>query len=343
MTPASSDNQPKRCRRCILPETFPGLRFDDSGLCSVCRDQPSSDETEAKSQEILARMNSLFETDHGGDYDCLVAFSGGKDSSYILWWLAVDRGLRCLAITIDNGFIAKQAIENCRTITDSLGVDHVFYKPAFAFMKRMYTESIKGGLQVAAATKRASAICNSCITLINNHMVKSALQANIPIIAGGYLGGQVPRNAAMMDLNLEGLKKARKTSEARQIERFGEQARRYFSLDVEAASDGRRLTVINPMLILNVSETEIVSRLEDYGWRRPQDTGTHSSNCLLNDLGIFSHVKQHGFHPYVAELAEQVRMNHMSRAEALARVEDVPSADSVAASADKLGIDFSDL
>ena len=293
--------------------------------------------------EILDRMNVLFEADHDGDYDCLVAFSGGKDSSYILWWLTVDRGLRCLAITIDNGFIAKQAVENCRTITDALGVDHVFYKPAFGFMRRMYTESIKGGLQVGAAVKRASAICNSCITLINNHMVKTALQANIPIIAGGYLGGQVPRNAAMMDLNLDGLRKARKTSVARQIERFGEEAKRYFSLDVDDASDGRRLTVVNPMLVLNVGEAEIVSRLETFGWRRPRDTGTHSSNCLLNDLGIFSHVKQHGFHPYVAELAEQVRLGLMSRADALARVESVPTGDAVAASAEKLGIDLSSL
>lgn len=28
----------KRCTRCILPETFPGIEFDEDGVCNYCRD-----------------------------------------------------------------------------------------------------------------------------------------------------------------------------------------------------------------------------------------------------------------------------------------------------------------
>ncbi len=27
---------PKRCTRCILPETFPGIEFNDQGVCNYC-------------------------------------------------------------------------------------------------------------------------------------------------------------------------------------------------------------------------------------------------------------------------------------------------------------------
>ena len=28
----------KRCTRCILPENYPGIRFDNDGMCNVCLD-----------------------------------------------------------------------------------------------------------------------------------------------------------------------------------------------------------------------------------------------------------------------------------------------------------------
>ena len=30
----------KRCTRCLLPETFPGLHFDDQGICNICQSHP---------------------------------------------------------------------------------------------------------------------------------------------------------------------------------------------------------------------------------------------------------------------------------------------------------------
>jgi len=28
----------RRCTRCILPETFPGIEFDEDGVCNYCLD-----------------------------------------------------------------------------------------------------------------------------------------------------------------------------------------------------------------------------------------------------------------------------------------------------------------
>jgi tRNA(Ile)-lysidine synthase TilS/MesJ len=331
------------CSRCVLSDKFPGITFDAAGLCSLCQDEPPAAEALARRRALKGKVEELYRTVRGKDYDCLVAYSGGKDSSYTLWALSQTYGLRCLAITIDNGFVSKQAQRNIDALTNGLGVDHVYFKPAFAFMKTMYRESLEGGVHVGAAVKRASAVCNSCIGLINNHMIKTALQMEIPMIAGGYLGGQVPKDAAIFEFKLGAMERAREVTLKRYVQRFGEvDARRFFSLDgvPESARRDDIIYVTNPMLVLEVSEREVLERLAPFGWVRPTDTGRHSSNCRLNDLGIHMHLKQHGFHPYVAELAEQVRIGLMDRAEALERLEAVPDRAVLDPIAGELGLDL---
>jgi tRNA(Ile)-lysidine synthase TilS/MesJ len=332
------------CRRCVLPDNFPGIDFDADGLCSLCRAEPPVAEANQRRAALRSKLEDLYRTVRGGgDYDCLVAYSGGKDSSYTLYALTRQYGLRCLAITIDNGFVSEQAIINCRTLTDALGVDHILHKPAFTFMQRMYTESLKGGVHSMAAVKRASAVCNSCINLINNHMIKTAYQMAIPIVAGGYLGGQVPKDAALFEFKLGAMKVARAATLGRMVDRFGEEhAQKFFGLDAiaELPTADQPVYITNPMLVLDVPEQKILEQLVEFGWKRPTDTGRHSSNCRLNDLGIHVHLKQHNFHPYVAELAEQVRIGLMARDEALERLADEPDPVKLRPIAARLGLDI---
>src|SRR5688572_20301599 len=96
------------CKRCVLPDSFPGIDFDENGLCSLCRAEPSVDDAKKKRAGLRSKLEDLYRSVRGsGDYDCLVAYSGGKDSSYTLFTLKEQYGLRCLAITIDNGFVSE--------------------------------------------------------------------------------------------------------------------------------------------------------------------------------------------------------------------------------------------
>lgn len=327
------------CARCVLPDTFPGISFDADGVCSQCRAEPDPAEVARRRESAKASLEHVYRTVRGRrDYDCLVAYSGGKDSSYTLLALARDYGLRCLAVTIDNGFLSDRAVANCKTLTDAIGVDHVFFKPAFGFMQRMYTQSLDGGVHVGSAIKRASAVCNSCIGLVNNHMLKTAFQLGIPIIAGGYLGGQVPKDASLFEFKPSAMKAARAVSFARMQQRFGEpDATKFFGLEGFDDSD-RSVFVTNPMLVFDVAEEAVIAALQPLGWVRPSDTGRHSSNCRLNDYGIQIHLDRHKFHPYVMELAEQVRTGLMGREEALDRLAHRPSRAVLEVIADRLGV-----
>lgn len=330
------------CTRCVLPDNFPGVSLE-AGVCNFCRESTSAT-LARKKRELAVQIEQAIEAARGGgDYDCIVAFSGGKDSSYTLKLLVERYGLNCLAIMVDNGFISPQAQQNCRTVTEALGVDFTTFTPAFRFMKTMYVKSAQGeAVHTRAAIKRASAMCNSCINLINNHMMRAALHHGAPLIAGGYIGGQVPRDAAVLVLDLDRQREMRAAGLRRQVDNFGAAATRYFGLD-QLAAVGRKLTVINPMLSVELGESEIIAAVSELGWTRTTDTGLNSTNCRLNDLGIAVHYQRHQFHPYVFEVAEQVRAGTMPRDEALKKVSRVPAFAELQPQIAKLELDVSTL
>jgi len=56
-------------------------------------------------------------------YDCIVGVSGGRDSTYALWKLVHDYGLKVLAVNYKNPFTSKQASENIKNAVKALGVE----------------------------------------------------------------------------------------------------------------------------------------------------------------------------------------------------------------------------
>ncbi len=254
--------------------------------------------------------------------------------------------LNCLAVTIDNGFVAKQAVENCYTVTGSLGVDFIMFKPASDFMMNMYKTSIKtGGVQNQATFKRVSSVCNSCINLINNHMIKLALFYEAPLVAGGYIGGQLPKNASMINMNLIQREQIKRPMFEKYKTLFGTGSSKFFFIrDNLITSSGRNsIAIINPMLTVSIGEEEIIDSIRELGWVRPQDTGQNSSNCLLNDLGVAIHYKKHKFHAYEFEVAEQIRCGLMNRELGLKKVTEIPDFSELSYQMDKIGLAMSDI
>ena len=126
----------KLCTRCVLPETFPGIKFDDEGVCNYCHSALLEEKLAAQREVARGKFEQLLQELRGrGTYDVLVGWSGGKDSTYILARLIKEFNLRILAFTFDNGFVSKQAFRNMEKLSDSLGVDHIIYKARFDMMR----------------------------------------------------------------------------------------------------------------------------------------------------------------------------------------------------------------
>jgi N-acetyl sugar amidotransferase len=113
------------CKRCILPDTRPGIWFDEEGICSGCRGQDYKDhginweERRSWLDEIVAEAKAK-----NADYDCVVPVSGGKDS----WYQIIkcqEMGLKCLAITWRTPGRTEIGQLNVDNMISKLGVDHI--------------------------------------------------------------------------------------------------------------------------------------------------------------------------------------------------------------------------
>ena len=125
------------CRDCIANDfMIPGLEFDGDGLCPVC--QSAEDTKDLRS--ILPVMNTFPRSKHSR-FDVAVFYTGGKDSTYVLYYLSKVLGLRVLALTWEIPFMsdcARRSMENARERLDS--VEFITRRVAGEDLRRIYTK-----------------------------------------------------------------------------------------------------------------------------------------------------------------------------------------------------------
>ncbi len=113
----------KRCSKCILPETFPFIEFDEKGECNYCANyQPSS--ATHKTSELKDKINKAKESQKS-EFDCIVPFSGGRDSSYGLHFLVKELGVKPITYTYDWGMVTDLARRNISRICAELGIENI--------------------------------------------------------------------------------------------------------------------------------------------------------------------------------------------------------------------------
>ena len=114
----------KYCTKCVMPETKPDLYIDEEGVCSGCRyyEQRNQVDWREREQELFSILER-YRAKSGGNYDCIVPSSGGKDSTYItLKMLEYGMNPLCVTATTDKlSDIGRRNIENIKR----LGVDYV--------------------------------------------------------------------------------------------------------------------------------------------------------------------------------------------------------------------------
>lgn len=317
------------CRKCCLTSEYPSIEFND-GICNFCKEF-NYNEYKKKLSKNKSQLDNFLKTlsSKKMKYHCLVALSGGKDSSYTCYILKKKYNLNIIAITVENGFLSDQAIKNCKLISKKLKFKHILIKPNSEKFRNLYKNSVLKRNN-SNYIKRSSDICSNCINLINKIMVKNAIKKDIPVIAGGYISGQVPEGSLILNLQLNFLKSQNKT-----ISNFNE-----YALGKNEVKDFKHefLSIINPMLAENYNEEKFVEVIKKLGWKKSTDTGLHSSNCKINDLGIKIHLNKYGFHPYSSEIASQIRTKQITRKLAIMKISEKINNEKIAKVAKKIGL-----
>ena len=114
----------RRCTKCILPETFPGIEFNENGVCNYCLNyEPVKVLGEKEFERVLSKYRNRSEK-----YDCIVPISGGRDSSFVLHQMVKKYKMRVLTLTVDSGAILPEGYRNIKRVTEVLNVEHVWLK-----------------------------------------------------------------------------------------------------------------------------------------------------------------------------------------------------------------------
>ena len=305
------------CARCGLASDFPGVTYDRDGVCSQCR---TFERYRDRADVYFKGMSDLevelrdARRSTRADHDCLVLLSGGKDSTYALARV-VDMGATPLAFTLDNGFISAEAKLNIERVTEALDVDHVYGStPA---MNEIFVDSLQ----------RHANVCNGCFKTIYTLSLGLAQERGIPLIVTGLSRGQFFETRLTADLFTEMTVTSEqidmKVLQARTAyHRVDDAARRLLDNSFLDEQTFERVRFVDFYRYCDAGLDEIYAYLERrLPWERPRDTG-RSTNCLINDVGIYVHRKRRGFHNYALPYSWDVRLGQKSREDALAELDD---------------------
>lgn len=161
----------KICSRCILNDNYPGLSFNEEGVCNLCETRHVK---QPLSEQLLL---DIFERakKRGCEYDALVPLSGGKDSVYILYLAVKVYKLKVMTMTYDNGLFHQTALENIDRALKVTKVNHVFYKPDPELQRKVYHNIFRF----------TGDICGACDIGTRASILKASVDYKTPIILMG--------------------------------------------------------------------------------------------------------------------------------------------------------------
>ncbi|MDH5032038.1 MULTISPECIES: glucosamine 6-phosphate synthetase [Chryseobacterium] len=112
----------KRCTKCILPETMPFIKFDEEGVCNYCKSYKPRNNPKPK--EELFKLVEPYRR-KGKELDCIVPFSGGRDSCYGLHLIVKELEMKPVTYTYDWGMVTDLGRRNISRMCADLGVENI--------------------------------------------------------------------------------------------------------------------------------------------------------------------------------------------------------------------------
>ena len=140
------------CSCCVMDTTDEGIVFDEKGVCARCNEYqqrilPDWNHGKGHEKELEALISAIKKSGEGKPYDCILGFSGGLDSSYMLHLAVTQWGLRPFVFHVDAGWNLPVAERNIRRITDKLGLKLHIEKMDWEELRHMQLAWFKTGLE----------------------------------------------------------------------------------------------------------------------------------------------------------------------------------------------------
>jgi len=112
------------CKRCVMPDTRPGIHFNEDGICGPCIAAEKKQNTDwDKRMEELRRLCDKHRSINGDSYDCIIAVSGGKDSHFQTYIMQKVMSMNPLLVTVNNFSWTKAGRHNIENLSEAFGCD----------------------------------------------------------------------------------------------------------------------------------------------------------------------------------------------------------------------------
>lgn len=107
-----------------MPDTRPGLKFNNEGICYACLRYEKRKKVDWKARwQELERLAAKYRGCNGDYYDCIVTVSAGKDSYYQVYTMKIRLGMNPLLVSIDNFSWTETGRHNMQNMLDVFGCD----------------------------------------------------------------------------------------------------------------------------------------------------------------------------------------------------------------------------
>ena len=325
-------NYHNRCSRCLLPDNYPGIEFNDANICNYCvaYDRRKVRENGFLKNRYRAWMEKIIEKtkkENKSNYDCLLCYGGGKDSTYLLYLLTEEYKLNVLAYTFDNEFMSEAAKRNIQRTLRKINVDHVWYRPEEGFWNKLYSAAFKDILTNRSSELCPQHVCSQCSRVTDFYANKIAMENDIPLLFYGLSPHQLwvpklvlPKYGVVLSYLVNKL-----------LYSLGIRQRFSCTLDDKEQKElriplwGLRKVpyLITPFYALGYDIPKIKETVFKMDLIAPGDEHPLSSNCLLNYLMIDLDYRRFRYNPYLQEFSQLVREGNLNRREWLLLFEQV--------------------
>lgn len=135
-TPPNAAEEIRFCKRCVVSNQRPRIRFDAEGVCSACRfaERKAAIDWDTRERELIALLDRHRSRD--GSFDVVVPASGGKDSGYVAHQLKAKYGMHPLTVTWAPHIYTDIGRRNFQAFIDA-GFDNIMGTPNGAVHRKL--------------------------------------------------------------------------------------------------------------------------------------------------------------------------------------------------------------
>lgn len=133
----------RRCTKCLLPETMPFISFDSEGVCNYCRHYKARNKPRPK--EELFELVEPYRKKMGND--CIVPFSGGRDSCYGLHLIVNELKMKPVTYTYDWGMVTDLGRRNISRMCAEMGVENIIVADDITKKRKHIAQNLRAWLK----------------------------------------------------------------------------------------------------------------------------------------------------------------------------------------------------